>query len=48
MNVVSTAIDSAPGYEAAENRFPAVILIEAKNLALRTFMEIRDSSRSLS
>jgi hypothetical protein len=29
---------------AAEKRFPAVILSEAKNLALRIFMNIRDSS----
>jgi len=30
--------------QAAEKRFPAVILSEAKNLALRIFMNIRDSS----
>jgi hypothetical protein len=31
-------------YEAAEKRFLAVILSEAKNLALRIFMTVRDSS----
>jgi hypothetical protein len=30
--------------QAAEKRFPAVILSEAKNLALRIFTAIRDSS----
>jgi hypothetical protein len=30
--------------QAAEKRFPAVILSEAKNLALCIFMNIRDSS----
>jgi hypothetical protein len=30
--------------QAAEKRSPAVILSEAKNLALRIFMNIRDSS----
>ena len=30
--------------QAAEKRFRAVILSEAKNLALRIFMNIRDSS----
>jgi hypothetical protein len=29
--------------EAAEKRFPTVILSEAKNLALRIFMNMRDS-----
>jgi hypothetical protein len=29
--------------QAAEKRLPAVILSEAKNLALRIFMNIRDS-----
>jgi len=30
--------------QAAEKRFPAVILSVAKDLALRIFMDIRDSS----
>jgi hypothetical protein len=34
----------AAASEAAEKRFLAVILSEAKNLALRIFMEMRDSS----
>jgi hypothetical protein len=33
-----------PPKQAAEKRFTAVILSEAKNLALRIFMNIRDSS----
>jgi hypothetical protein len=33
-------------WQAAEKRFPAVILSEAKNIALRIFMNIRDSSSS--
>jgi hypothetical protein len=32
--------------QAAEKRFPAVILSEAKNLALRIFKNIRNSSSS--
>jgi hypothetical protein len=31
-------------FQAAEKRFPAVILSAAKDLALRVFMAIRDSS----
>jgi len=44
INELQNYIQFRPAEQAAEKRFPAVILSEAKNLALRIFMNIRDSS----